>query len=369
MRDVSQRRGARVLKSLSVKNFRCFQSLSVQRLGSINLISGRNAAGKTSLLEAIFLLAGGPNVSLAMTLSALRGIGVGESIRGDLAALREIFLQPLFLRFGPKASIDISGVHDRLGRVALSLQVTPEEATELPLDALTTGPSRSAETETPKAYALRAGYTGGSLHTTTTLKMTLKGPVMEPTPSEMPFPATFLASGHRENIQEDAGRLGRLEVYKKEIDLVANLRPLEPRLQRLLTVALGGVPVIHGDVQLDRLLPLALMGDGVRRLTSILLTIATSQNGLVLIDELENGIHHSALSRAWKAIGDAAESANVQIFATTHSFECIRAAHDVFGSWPKFSLHRMERVRDDIQVRTYDSDALAAAMKAELEVR
>lgn len=358
-----------MLKSLSVKNFRCFQNLSVQRLGRINLISGRNAAGKTSLLEAIFLLAGGPNVSLAMTLSALRGIGVGEAIRGDLAALREIFLQPLFLSFGLQASIEISGVHEHLGKVTLSLHVAPEEATELPLEALTSGPSRTAETETPKAYVLRADYTGGPLHKTTTLKMTLKGPVMEPAPSEMPFPATFLASGHRENPQEDAGRLGRLEVYKQEIDLVANLLPLEPRLQRLVTVALGGLPVIHGDVQLDRLLPLALMGDGVRRLTSILLTIATSQGGMVLIDEIENGLHHSVLSRAWKAIGDAAESANVQIFATTHSFECIRAAHDVFGDWPKFRLHRLERVRDDIQVRTYDSEALAAAMKAELEVR
>jgi hypothetical protein len=358
-----------VLKNLNVRNFRCFEDLAIQQLGRINLISGKNSVGKTSLLEAIFLLMGGTNLSLVMNLSALRGIG--DPFRGDLKALRELLWQPLFRRFGPQAAFEIFGSYQDGARTSLSIQVSSEEASQLPLELPSTGVSRTAET--PRAYSLKATYRRGSSQASTNLSLTPKGAVIEPLPEEplvrSSVPAVFLAAGHREHPQEDAERLGRLEIHKRRIDLVKILHPIEPRLARLATVGVGGVPIIHGDVGLDKLLPLALMGDGLRRLTSILLTIATTEGGFVLIDEIENGLHHSVLAHAWQVLAEAAEAADVQVFATTHSFECIRSAHEVFGTSSSFRLHRLERIHDDIHARTYDPEALASAMKAELEVR
>jgi AAA15 family ATPase/GTPase len=113
------------------------------------------------------------------------------------------------------------------------------------------------------------------------------------------------------------------------------------------------------------------MGDGLGRLTSLLLTIANAPGGVVLVDEIENGLHHSILGKVWRAIGDAARRFDTQVFATTHSYDCIRAAHQAFEASESydFRLHRLERIGDMIRAVTYDQAVLAAALKAELEVR
>ena len=117
--------------------------------------------------------------------------------------------------------------------------------------------------------------------------------------------------------------------------------------------------------------PLSLLGEGLVRITGILLSIADAPGGVVLIDEVENGFHHSVLSRVWAAIGEAARRYNTQVFATTHSFECIEAAHEAFREDQQyaFRLHRLERFEDDPHVITYDQQTLAAAIRSNLEVR
>ncbi len=79
----------------------------------------------------------------------------------------------------------------------------------------------------------------------------------------------------------------------------------------------------------------------------------------------------SFLTDVWKAIGDAARRAEVQIFATTHSLECIRAAHKAFETSDKydFRYHRLERGNDEIRAVTYDQERLATSDEMNLEMR
>ena len=103
------------------------------------------------------------------------------------------------------------------------------------------------------------------------------------------------------------------------------------------------------------------------RLASILVAIASSRKGVVLIDEFENGIHHSVLPKIWEAVAEFAERSDTQVFATTHSAECIRAAHEVFtGREYVFQLFRLQRAIDgSVEARAFDREALEAALKAE----
>ena len=287
-------------------------------------------------------------------------------MRADLSGIREILWQPLFKTFHAEASIDIMGAHDRLQEMVLAIRVAPSD---VPID-VTPAEEPVLTTAVPRSYVLRGTYRDALTSRTSTLSLTPRGHVQEPLAPDPPFPGVFLAMGHRGNPEDDAERFGNLERTKAAVDLVSALRFLEPRLQRLATIAVGGRSIIHGDIGLDRLLPLTLMGDGLRRLTSILLTIATSPGGVVLIDEVENGLHHSVLVHAWKAIAEIAARVDAQVFATTHSFECIREAHRAFAaSPPEFRLHRLERVDDQILAITYDDESLAAALQADLEVR
>lgn len=67
------------------------------------------------------------------------------------------------------------------------------------------------------------------------------------------------------------------------------------------------------------------LGDGARHLITIITAIVTSKDGYIFIDEVDNGIHYTFLDKLWQEIFDISERLNCQVFATTHSKECIEA--------------------------------------------
>jgi ABC-type glutathione transport system ATPase component len=164
---------------------------------------------------------------------------------------------------------------------------------------------------------------------------------------------------------------GELEASKRQEEILPSLQILEPRLHKLSLVPLAGETVIHGDIGLPRLVPVPFMGEGMRRLLTVLLAIANARGGVVLIDEIENGLHYSVQKQVWQAIAHAARQSDVQVFATTHSYECINAAHEAFASSEPydFTLHRLDRVNDTIEAVRYDRDTMEYALEMSHEVR
>ena len=146
--------------------------------------------------------------------------------------------------------------------------------------------------------------------------------------------------------------------------IIQTLREIEPRLKRFAVSVTAGMPSLRADIGLERLIPLSYMGEGMNRLLSIALAIPICQNGLLLIDELENGIHHAVLPRIFTCLHGLAEKFNVQLLATTHSWECIRAAYEIYptSNVYDFRLFELENHNSQIQVVAYDRDSLAAKL-------
>jgi AAA domain, putative AbiEii toxin, Type IV TA system len=192
-----------------------------------------------------------------------------------------------------------------------------------------------------------------------------------PIPPAPPFPAFFHAARGRIPFAEEAERYGKLEIHAKQEVLTEVLQIIDPRLTRIATVVVGGVPILHGDIKIDRLMPLPLLGEGMGRLASLVLLIANAEHGVVLVDEIENGLHYSILTKVWTAIRGVAREFDTQVFATTHSLECINAAHEAFshGDEYDFRLYRLDRRDSTVDVTTYDKETLAAALEIGLEVR
>lgn len=354
--------------SISITRFRCFRELSIESLDRINLVAGTNNVGKTALLEAIFLLLGTMNVGLVAKLSAFRGIA---EIKGDPTSMRELLWNPLFPRLDGQATIEITGTLSEGEQHKVQLEFVPGASARLAVGGETVSETGPSINELP-GRALQLRYTDPSGETRSTeMLIDEKGIRVEPVPPQPPFPGYFLAARRRRTPQEDAEQFGRLEMLQESYDLLEALRIVEPRLRRLATIYRGGMPMVWGDVGLGQMLPLPHMGDGLGRLVSLLLAIANAPHGVVLADEIENGLHHSILNKVWQAIGSAARRFDTQVIATTHSFECIRAAHQAFAASERydFRLHRLERVADEIRAVTYDQETLAAALKADLEVR
>jgi hypothetical protein len=184
-------------------------------------------------------------------------------------------------------------------------------------------------------------------------------------------PAIFLCSLEGVLLSEDAKRFSELKRSRNQDVLLKALHVIEPRLDNLELFYDGDPPMIYGEVGLKEPMPLIAMGDGVNRITSLVLAIANAPDGVVLVDQIENGLHYTALKDVWKAIGEAAREFNTQVFATTHSWECITAAHQAFSeSEYDFRYHRLDRMKDGgIKAITYDEDTLESAIELNFEVR
>ena len=107
------------------------------------------------------------------------------------------------------------------------------------------------------------------------------------------------------------------------------------------------------------------------RLFGVALALANSKDGFLLIDEAENGIHHSIQRDFWTMILKAAHQNNVQVLATTHSWDCVAGfamaateVEEVDGA-----LVRLEKKGDDIRAVEYPSYDLDVIAQQGIEVR
>ena len=358
-------------QSFEMRNFRCFRELTLADLERVNLIAGVNNVGKTALLEALFLHCGAYNPALTLRVNAFRGV---ESLKIELGRWAETPWDSLFSGFDTSKKVELIGENDTTGRRILRLKVVrqPEELAKIGqfIQHSSGGPEGvllSSETALVLELEYQEDERRGRYH----MILDTKEPRTEPIPPPPPFPSFFLAARVRIPLAEDAARFGKLEVIEQQDVLLRALQVIEPLLRRLAVVVTGGVPTLHGDIGLGRLVPLPLLGEGMARLASLVLAVGNAPNGVVLVDEVENGMHHSILPKMWRAIGEVARQFHTQVFATTHSLECIVAAHKAFteSGVYDFRLHRLDRVKETIRAVTYDQETLAAAIETGLEVR
>ena len=348
-----------MLERLHVRNLRGFGELRIDELGRINLVAGRNNAGKTTLLEAVFLLGGAADGHMAVNPNLLRGIDADDEVRRS-----ETFWKPLFSDLDTGRALVISGDHSVVGHI-----------------------EQRITWERPISTEVFPGKHDGALAATSSGGRSLRFRYVDPVAGEIeseareagrkvtvvrqdpyvPFPRRMLLPGNG-HPYADAMLLGHLRKQKRGDLLVDALRVVDSRLQGIEDNSSSGEPMIWVDIGLRELVPLSILGAGMTHVARIFLVIASTPGGVVLVDEIENGLHHSVLPDVWRVVAKAAEQFDVQIFATTHSYECVEAAREALGS-DGFRLHRLEVLDDMTRCVTHDADAVDGAIRHSMEVR
>ena len=353
-----------MLMSLNISNYRIFNELEMNHLSRINLIVGRNNSGKTTLLEAIFLLAGSGNAEMALNTYVIRGPDQGTPINQRIG---EAFWKPMFSALDMSRPVEITG-HDEL-HGPLTLDITSERQEQGIIEFPFDGPDSDPTTDLLGHRSLVFQYSGpGDKRVKSHIHAKKQGfDLKQSGDIDPPFLAAIVEP-RAGNTQEDAIRLGTLRRQKQGHVLLKALRVIEPTLQSIEDNSSSGTPMIWGDVGLPELIPLPAMGEGMTRIARIVLAIAASPDGVVVLDEIETGLHYSVLPKVWEVIDTAAKQFNTQIFATTHSFECVEAAHQSLGT-NRFLLHRLEANGTENRCVTYEPEAITAALQHPLEIR
>jgi hypothetical protein len=193
-------------------------------------------------------------------------------------------------------------------------------------------------------------------------------------PSEINGEPRCLLVDHRSwDRNLDLELFSQLRARGAHAPIVESLKSIDPRLNDLEMLVIEGETGFYASLNGHQdLVPIWSVGDGFRHLLSIVTAVASCRDGIVLIDEIENGLHYSVLPDVWTAVNKAAEEANVQVFATTHSRECVVAAEQVFEatSDEQFRMHRLERGRSgEVEAVTYDREALGTSLEQGWEIR
>ncbi|MDJ1178167.1 AAA family ATPase [Roseofilum sp. BLCC_M91] len=362
-----------MFKDITVSNFRCFKDLTIPNLERVNLIGGVNNVGKTTLLEAIALSTSLNSLETPLRLNFDRGI-----VRHPNFNIEEI-CEWLFYDKRSDRSIKIKIADHQNVEFQVKLYLEKASAPRiLPF---------SLRSNTRKFFKdLKLEFQKNEQHLSFTIFLTVDredideiklGIEQESIPEETQinfFDFSYFISSHsNRSPSEDARKFSDLEAINRQHEIVDILKILEPRLERLAVLVHGETPMIYGDLGMESLIPIPVMGEGMGRLLSIILSIMSVSDGILLIDEIDNGLHYSVLEKVWRSISLATKKYNTQIFATTHSRECILAAHQAFSHSESYDFRyiRLEREKNSPLIKSlvYDQENLDTSVDLNLEMR
>ena len=173
------------------------------------------------------------------------------------------------------------------------------------------------------------------------------------------YAATFLQARDPVSAYDTGDRFDKMQKAKEIQVLIDGLQVIEKRLVDLRLGTDDRIPVIDADIKLTKLVALHDLGDGMNRMADLILAMHEVSDGMIFIDEIENGLHYTVHTDIWKVINELSLKRRIQVFATTHSLEMIRAAYEAFseeGKLDEFRYHRLDRDSEtrEIEAVTYN---------------
>lgn len=344
-----------MIEKVEIKNFRGIHHGRIDGLSRVNLFFGKNNCGKSSLLEALFLVCGQSNPLLPETINAMR----------TYTRLTESDLLYFFYRMDAEKGINIftSGSQNR----HLSISAFNEIAGLNP---------NNISTEIVRHYGLRMRFStsDGEFSSEVLYDISNSNQVEQKVQLDSHYTEKLKCVYLSPRYDSNASVEGLQNIYlnKDEAFLADALKILEQKAKD--PVFMDNVMLV--DVGLSQRIPINLMGDGIRKIVSFLTSIYACRGGVILIDELSNGFHYSVMKSMWDIVIRAAIKNDVQIFATTHDEDSIKGFQEAAGAIRKenedeiASAFKLQRIADDeLKSYRFSIDQLGNAIEHETEVR
>jgi AAA15 family ATPase/GTPase len=376
-----------LLDSLEIKGYRCFEHLTIEKLGRVNLIVGKNNVGKTALLEALWIYCHkGSSDELIKLLQKREQFSIDYESTENLHQLNQLFFGTPNL-YGKHQPIFISPKHKKdyclqigvvLGKIENGKVI---EIKSLPTDS----------EETRDDFFLHNSFL------TSVIGIDFKKAINKKHYTEIremrDFNGnnrivnfhyfglidllsidSFLISSQGIDRKTTAEIWDRIALTDIEDLVIEALQVILPSVKRISFIENNfyslRIPVIRLE-GMKNSEPLKVLGEGMERILGIIFGLARCKDGILLIDEIENGFHYSILPDVWKLIFKTAKDLNVQVFATTHSKDCIEAFTQaaVDDEESEGMLIRLERKDEKIKALTFDEKELETISRRDIEVR
>jgi hypothetical protein len=368
------------IEILTIERFRAFKHFRIEGLGRVNLITGRNNTGKSSVLEALRLLASEASPSIILNILLSReeytGEGTEYSRTSDtelgfpLSGLFHGFPQS-FAKQEPIVISSNSGEHASRLKMDMGWYLEQHDAEGF----------RRLVLQPPGVYGEGEGLPGLIVETRGGRRVVPVEFILrraQVTWPEAPDSVRLTCEYVSPYGGEQTATLGQLwdniVLAGRESEVVKALSIIDPGISTVSMIGgQEGRKVRTAIVKTDRLprpVPLRSFGDGLNRLFGIIIALVNAKGGLLLIDEFENGMHYSVQIDVWKAVFKLARQLNVQVMATSHSWDTVAAFQQAASDDPEEGvLVRLSRKGDDVIPTLFREDELAVATRDRIEVR
>jgi hypothetical protein len=376
-----------ILPSLEIQRFRTFQKLKIERLGRVNLIVGKNNVGKTSLLEALYLYANPGNPEVLLDLISTRDeFDQPQVPKPNGRRPTPVPVEAIFHGRGatPDQASAISigpiGVDHKTLYIEVRLKRSNKRAFD-PGDYSTDIPSGDDDVDndllegTPALSYRIGGQPPLLIPTDDSWKFSRYGRISSPRSDALASHTINLCYVKSSGLDPEWTRQAwsNINLTNHHENITNSLRIIEGKISQVST----NVSSIDKLVPIVRLegspepITLRSMGDGMVHVFNLALALVNSKDGILLVDEIENGLHYSVLEDFWKFLIKSAQALDVQVFATTHSWDCVEAFQKAACEDRSSDgyLIRLGWRKDEIVATVYDENDLAIVTRDQIEVR
>jgi ABC-type molybdenum transport system ATPase subunit/photorepair protein PhrA len=349
-----------MIKDIEIKNFRLFKRIAVKGVQPINVIVGENGAGKTALMEAVFLTLNGSTQSATNIKSTRSG---PQIFQGTVSAFVDSVYLELFHNFdyanSPRITLKGSGQEAR------SLIIEKGE------DSARLNRGQKLSEATPSSPILFKYTSSAKKKYTSSVWSSDKGIEFRGTAESLPgffYFSAFAAASAKESAELFSAlpkdkRDSFVEEFSKTFGWVKNV----------LVKASGGNSALWAEVTIGSSnleIPLSALSGGASRIASILIAMISHKATVVLVDEVENGVFYAKHELVAKLLLDFSRRFGCQLFMSTHSQEWLRAfVNATKGKVEDISLWRVERGEAGPEVRQFSGKTFESGIRHGAEIR
>ena len=367
-----------MIRELQVESYRSFETFKVLGLSRVNLFTGKNNSGKTSILEAVEIIHSFGDPSTLIDIAVRRG----ELLPSDLDSYPGRNEQPVDaahfffghnFRLGDSFSISTQNEFEESIVARVARQSEFEQQPELFHDddsplllAIERLSPRRGKGVLPVRLSLKGGM--GLYDSRRTQRALFKDESV--LKYEFIGPDSLVAS--RMAVLWD-----RVLRDRKEQAVFRSLQLLDESIEDVIFLnddrgyRNSRPGIVVGCRGREKRLPLGSFGEGMRRLLALSMSLATASGGILLIDEIDTGLHYSVLADMWKLVIGTAIDNDIQVFATTHSLDCLRGLNEACQANPEYAKEISVQTIDRNLPQSIDMDAggLATSLSIGIEMR
>ena len=352
-----------MLRDLTVQNYRCFEDFHIDSLAKVNLFVGNNSSGKTSLLEAIYLL-----------VNFDRGKAFFEIVENQLDYLHfknyYYDLDTLFFQHQRNELIYINSQELETG-ILITLKNRSNlfciEANQIPENNNYWQWNSIAKYKEFKLPIINTKYLEIDIKPGATSYNSLLINERFGQPANL-----FIATG-KINFNKISYMWDNINLTEKENKIIEALQIIDSHISGIgFLTNINTEPIRIKKDNYSYPMPLSSMGDGIYRIFNIAMSLVTAENGILLVDEIATGLHYEAQTDMWHLILKMAQELNVQVFATTHSWDCIAAFQEALKQLEDRSIGKLFRLDSKYgkhRAVEYDAEDLEIAVRQSIEVR